>query len=249
MRKTILISGASTGIGRKTAQHLSAQDPQLSLILAGRNEAGLNQTRASLTNPDHHQILILDQSKPGEITPKLQALKLDTLTAVIANAGLSAENKAGPGDRWQEILDTNLSGTYFLVSELIPRLAPGTTRHIILISSLLAQVGVPGFTAYSAAKAGLLGLMRSWSAELAPQNILVNAICPGWVKSERVQEIIETHARENQLSRQEAEKSLARYSPLQKMAETQEVAELVSYLLHQNSATGQTFNLNNGSYM
>ena len=57
-------------------------------------------------------------------------------------------------------------------------------RHIVVVSSILARIAVPGYTGYSASKAGLLGLVRSLAAELAPQNVQVNAICPGWVDTD-----------------------------------------------------------------
>jgi NAD(P)-dependent dehydrogenase (short-subunit alcohol dehydrogenase family) len=94
-------------------------------------------------------------------------------------------NEAGEIDRWDELIATNLTGTYNCVRAFERSLADGPdARHVVVISSVLARIGVPGYTGYSASKAGLLGLVRSLAAEWAPRNVLVNAVCPGWVATD-----------------------------------------------------------------
>src|SRR4029078_2941382 len=68
---------------------------------------------------------------------------------------------------------------------MLDHLAPGPdTRHVVVLSSILARIAVPSYTGYSASKAGLLGLVLSFAAELAPRGVQVNAICPGWVDTD-----------------------------------------------------------------
>ena len=84
---------------------------------------------------------------------------------------------AGDGDRWDDIVQTNLFGTYWCCRAAERQLPDG--GRIVVTSSILARIGVAGYTAYCASKAGLLGLVRAFAAELAPRRIQVNAICPG----------------------------------------------------------------------
>ena len=99
--------------------------------------------------------------------------------ALVANSGIGGGNADGPDDRFEEIVQTNLFGGYWCVRAAVRHLAPGPERRdVVVIASILARIAVPGYTGYSASKAGLLGLTRSFSAELAPAGVQVNAICP-----------------------------------------------------------------------
>ena len=89
---------------------------------------------------------------------------------LVANAGLGGPNDPGPGDRFGDLVETNLVGTYRCVRAWQRHAAPGPdARHVVVISSILARIAVPRYTGYSASKAGLLGLVRSFAAELAPE--------------------------------------------------------------------------------
>ena len=96
----------------------------------------------------------------------------------VANAGVGGPNADGPDDRWDDLVATNLSGTYFTLRAA----ERAGAQDFVVVSSILARIAVAGHTGYSASKAGLLGLVRSLAAELAPRQ--VNAICPGWVDTD-----------------------------------------------------------------
>ena len=91
------------------------------------------------------------------------------LDALVANAGIGGPNDPGAGDRWDDIVKTNLYGTYWCARAAQSHLPDG--GRIVVTSSILARIGVPGYTAYCASKAGLLGLVRSLASELAPRRI------------------------------------------------------------------------------
>ena len=100
--------------------------------------------------------------------------------ALVANSGLGGPNTDGPDDRFDELVATNLNGTYYCVRAVLRQLAPGPERRdIVVIASILARIAVGGYTGYSASKAGLLGFTRHAAYELAPDRIRVNAVCPG----------------------------------------------------------------------
>jgi Dehydrogenases with different specificities (related to short-chain alcohol dehydrogenases) len=156
-------------------------------------------------------------------------------------------------DRWRHLIDTNLTGTYQTVQECLPYLKKDDApfKKIVILSSILARLGVPGYSAYCASKAGLLGLTRSFAAELSSEKILVNALCPGWVNTDMAQEGIEGFADALKITKEQAYQEAMKQVPLGKMSEPEEIAQFVGYLLseHQTSLTGQTIDINNGALM
>ena len=248
MKKTILVSGAGTGIGQAAAKGL--EEKGYALVLLGRNKENLEKTRAMLAEPMAHTIISADIRNAQEIKKGLEEVN-PLLHGVIANAGVGGENQYGENDRWQEIIEINLTGTYQLVEEALPYFAAKEDgyRHILLISSILARLGVPRYTAYCASKAGLLGLMRSWAVELAAQNILVNAIAPGWVNTSMARVGLVAMAEHNQREYDDILQEQMSHVLLGKMSEPEEIAELIAYLMKQESITGQTLDINNGAIM
>ena len=249
--KTFLVSGAGSGIGRAIANKLAAEDQKV--ILLGRTDVKLKQTKDELQNPDQHQIISADVRDKNAIGDGLKAAGLTHLDGVVANAGIGDENIYGSRDRWDEIISINLTGTYLLLNECLPYLKkqPERFKHIVIISSILARLGISNYSAYCASKAGLLGLMRSWAAQYARDKILVNAICPGWVETDMAQQGIQAYADAVNKSYDQALQEQMSMVPLQKMSQPGEVANLVCFLLseEQTSFTGQTFDINNGALM
>ena len=245
----IVISGAGSGIGRSIAQTLAERG--YSLILLGRNLGNLESTKNLLKNPSQHQCQPCDIRNSGEIHQALA--NVSSLYGLIANAGIGGENQYGDQDRWQEIIDTNLTGTYQTIQECLPLIKkdPAPFKKIIIISSILARLGVPGYSGYCASKAGLLGLTRSLAEEYSNDGILVNALCPGWVDTEMAQEGLQGFADTLKISREDAYKEAMKQVPLGKMSKPEEVAQLVAYLVskEQTSLTGQTLDINNGALM
>jgi NAD(P)-dependent dehydrogenase (short-subunit alcohol dehydrogenase family) len=168
--------------------------------------------------------------------------------ALVANAGVGGPNEPGPDDRFDDLVATNLVGTYNCVRAAQRVLAPGpATRHVVVTASILARIAVPGYTGYSASKAGLLGLVRSLAAELAPENVQVNAICPGWVSTEMAWTGIDAIA----ATREEGLAEAMREVPLRRMSEPEEIAGTVAWLLSDDArgVTGQAIDHNNGAFM
>jgi NAD(P)-dependent dehydrogenase (short-subunit alcohol dehydrogenase family) len=125
-QKTYVVSGAGGGIGRAIAVKLASGEGN-TIVLLGRNREKLQETRSLLPNSSSHFLLPVDLRKPQEVKVAFEDIKLSTrnLAGVIANAGIGGENQYGAGDRWSEILETNLTGTYSLVNEALPSLLEG----------------------------------------------------------------------------------------------------------------------------
>jgi NAD(P)-dependent dehydrogenase (short-subunit alcohol dehydrogenase family) len=254
MKKTYVITGAGSGMGRATAELLS-QNPDVKLLLVGRTEAALVETQSLLKHSTNHSIAPIDMRDASAWQQAIASHFNDetNLCGVFANAGVGGENHYGTEDRWDEIISINLTGTYVTIMELLPYLRKSSDafKHIIITSSCLARFGVPNYTGYCTAKTGLLGLTRSLSVQLASEHILVNALCPGWVETEMAKAGIQRLADRGEDSYEAEFKRQMSYVPLGRISQPQEIASMVAFLFsnQQTSMTGQGIDINNGSFM
>jgi NAD(P)-dependent dehydrogenase (short-subunit alcohol dehydrogenase family) len=243
-----IITGAGSGIGRAIALELALHGNNCYLL--GRNETNLQETISLLKNAEH-KIFVADVTDRNALQNIVDANTDLVVDGIMANAGVGGENNFGVGDRWNEIINTNLTGTYNTINYFLPMLqkSKSAVKHILITASVLARLGVANYAAYCASKAGLLGLMRSMAVQYAPQNILVNAICPGWVNTDMAQQGLQGIADGIGISK-EAFYDIAMQSvPLKKMSDPAEIAALVYYLFNQSSITGQAIDINGGSVM
>jgi ketoreductase len=251
---TYVITGAGTGMGRATAELLS-KNPNTSLLLIGRREALLEETLAACENRNNHRFAAIDirDAAAWKNTLASNFASVTNLCGVFANAGIGGENHYGAEDRWEDIISTNLTGTYVTIMELLPwlRKSPDSFKHIVITSSCLARFGVPNYTAYCTAKTGLLGLTRSLSVQLAGDHILVNALCPGWVETDMARAGIQNLADRAGQNYDTAFNEQMGYVPLNRISQPIEIARMVRFLFsnEQTSMTGQGIDINNGSYM
>ena len=247
-KKTYIISGGGSGIGKAIAIQLASEGHQI--ILLGRDLSKLENAISQLSG-ENHLAFSADVSDKNSVMAVVDKIKTTPVDGILANAGAGGENYWGENDRWDEIMNTNLKGTYNFVNAFLPNLhlSKNETKHILITSSVLARLGVVNYTAYCASKAGLLGLMRSWALEFAPQNILVNAIAPGWVDTDMAQEGLQGIADHIGITKAEFFDIAMQSVPLKRMSQPQEIADLVSYLVKQKSITGQTIDINAGSVM
>jgi NAD(P)-dependent dehydrogenase (short-subunit alcohol dehydrogenase family) len=143
-------------------------------------------------------------------------------------------------------------GTYQCVRGAQRHLADASERRdIVVISSILARIAVPGYTGYSASKAGLLGLVRSLAAELAGDNVQVNAICPGWVDTDMAWQGLDLLAEALGCTREQAYEQAMSEVPLRRMSQPEDIAGTVAWLLSADSrgVTGQAIDHNGGAYV
>ena len=227
MMKTIIITGAGSGMGEATAK-LLAENAEYSLILIGRSQSRLNNVLECLPNRENHASLGVDICNSNALRLGLaELLKDKSLECVFANAGIGGENSYGDDDRWHEIIQTNLTGTYNTIMESLPYLRKSNERfkHIVITSSCLARFGVPNYTAYCTAKTGLLGLTRSLAVQYAGEGILVNALTPGWVRTEMAERGIQLLADRAGITYEESFKQQMGYVPTGNISEPSEIAE------------------------
>jgi 3-oxoacyl-[acyl-carrier protein] reductase len=249
----IVITGAGSGIGRAIAQRLDQDGAQLSLF--GRRLAALKETAGLLQGGAHVASLDIADRSAVDAAFARAAAEHGPIHALIANAGVGGANSPDDpdGDRFDELIDVNLRGSYYCMRAAAAHLAAqeSGSRHMIAISSILARIGVPGYSGYCASKTALLGLVRSLAAEFAATGILVNAICPGWVDTDMAWEGLDAMASAMSISRDDAHSMAMQAVPLGRMGETREIAGLVAYLLSDDAkgTTGSSFDINGGAFM
>ena len=168
---------------------------------------------------------------------------------VVNNAGIAGVTPvdAAATAPWVDIIQTNLIGTYYVTRAAAPHVPNG--GRVIMISSVLGKFGVPGYTAYCAAKTGLIGFTRSLALELAPRKITVNALCPGWTDTEMARAGMREIASSAGISVEEFKKQAMSQVPLGEMVEPEEVANLVAFLCAStgDKITGQAISICGGS--
>lgn len=260
---TILITGAGSGIGKATALRL-ANRSGVRLLLVGRRLQPLEEVWSTLPNRDSHAFASIDVSQRNDLVSWLQSPQacLDEcpLVGVFANAGVGGPNTFGEHDRWDEIVQINLTGTYNTLQACYPYLSQSSgTKHALVTSSVLARFGVPGQSAYVASKTGLLGLVRSLATEWSPEGIMVNAICPGWVETEMAQASIQAMAEAQGISYGECKAQQEEILPAKRVSTPAEIAQWVDFLFSGlgkgcdkariETFTGQALDINSGSWM
>ncbi len=245
----VVVTGAGRGIGRAIALRLAAEGARLSLLARGRE--ALEATAADAGGAFVAAVDIRDAAQV-EDGFAAAADANGPVHALVANSGIGGPNEDGDDDRFADLVATNLLGTYACVRAAERRLAPGPERRdVVVVSSILARIGVPGYTGYCASKAGLLGLVRSLAAELAGENVQVNAICPGWVETDMAWEGIDLMGDALGISREDAYAQAMREVPLGRMSQPEDIAGTVAWLLSPDArgVTGQAIDQNGGAVM
>ena len=235
--KVALITGGSRGIGHALVHEFKKQG--WVVATCGTQLQRLQNSEADFTF--ECDVSNVESVKKGIAEVVSRFKKIDVL---VNNAGLAGNNSLEPEDSddfWHRVINVNLNGTYYLSKYSLNHL-PNQTGRIINIASVLALKGVPDATAYCAAKHAVLGFTRALSHHLAPRGITVNAICPGWVRTEMAQD----RMKEIGISEKDLESSV----PLGRFIEPHEIAEFVYGIATSPSAamiTGQALTLDGGT--
>ncbi|MBI5056884.1 MAG: 3-oxoacyl-[acyl-carrier-protein] reductase [Nitrospirae bacterium] len=242
--KTVLISGATRGIGRAIAVELAGEGANISFnfLKSGREAAELeNEIKNLGVNAKSFQADIKDFQAVRSWVDQTKEL-FGRIDIVINNAGVIKDKALAlmESDDWREVLNTNLEGTFNLTRAAIVTLMKQKSGVIINITSVSGIVGLPRQTNYSASKAGVIGFTKSLAKEVAPYNIRVNAVAPGFVETDMLKVLTE-----------EYKDQILKQIPLSRLGKPQEVAKMVKFLVSDNAAyiTGQTIAIDGGMSM
>jgi 3-oxoacyl-[acyl-carrier protein] reductase len=241
--KVALVTGASQGIGRAIALRL-AQDG-FRLALAARNEDKLKQVAAEIAAAGGQaEVFVLDIASEESIKATAKAVlthygKLDVL---VNNAGITRDNLLLRMKRaeWDEVLQTNLTGTFLLTQAVMGSMVRARSGRIITISSVVGRVGQAGQANYAATKAGLIGFTQSVAREVASRGVTANVVAPGFIESPMTAVLDE---------KQNA--TILSHIPLGRIGVDADVAHAVAFLASDGAGyiTGHVLDVNGGMYM
>ena len=247
-----LVTGGGRGIGRAIATALAG--PDTFVAVAGRTLAELDSTARDLESLGGKALAVeMDVTSEESVAAGMRELgrSVDHIDVLVNNAGIGGGEPVAGSDiaRWRSVVDTNVTGTYLVTREAIGTMRDG--GRVVNISSVLGRFGVPGYTAYCASKHAVVGFTRALALELAPRNITVNALCPGWVNTEMAAEGMRQGAAATGQTFEEFRDGALGVVPIQRIIEPEEVAELVRFVASPAAAaiTGQTYNICGGQTM
>lgn len=251
--KTVLLTGAAGGIGQALARAFLAQGARL--LLLDREAAPLNALAESLrSHPVHSAVCDLGSDAAVATVAAQVADRFGRLDVLVHNAGTEYPtpiDDAAPyaSTRWAALLDNNVSGMWRLTRALLPLLPRGAS--VIHQSSIWGHIGVAGFSAYSASKHAVVGLTRSLAFELGPRGVRVNAVCPGWVRTDAAMRSLAVMAREQGRSSAEVEREILARQALPVMLRPDDLADTFLFLASAGSAafTGQCLCPSHGEVM
>jgi len=250
--KTAVVTGASRGIGEAIARRFAENGARVAVT--ARSEDACRRIAEEIAAAGGEAIAIPCDVTAAESVARMVAAvveKWGSIDILVNNAGLSGSTPLDDRDdsRWDAILATNLTAVFRVTREALPHLSDGA--RIINLSSVVGRFGVAGLGAYSATKHGVIGLTRTFALELAPRQITVNALCPGWVETDMAREGFLRIADRIGGTEEKAREIAAKMAPLRRIIQPEEVAGLASWLASEEarSVTGQSIVLDGGQVM
>lgn len=243
-RRVALVTGASRGIGRAVACGLAADGFDLALVYAGNADAAADAVAACEAAGATARAYRCDVSNADEVEATVDAVLADfgSVWALVNNAGITRDTLLArmKDEDFARVLDVNLTGAFNMMRALTRPLMRQRGGRIVSVSSVVGLMGNAGQANYAASKAGLIGLTKSVARELAPRGVTVNAVAPGFVRTDMTaalpEQVVERY--EGQI-------------PLGRLADPEEVAGVVRFLVSDAAAyvTGEVIRVDGGMAM
>jgi len=237
MSKTILVTGASKGIGAAIALQLAKDGFDIWLNYRSDQE-GAEKVAAEIEEQGRKCTLLkFDVADEAAVEAILDPmLEEEVPYGLVNNAGFTRDGlmMMMSNDDWQNVLNVHMTGFFNVTKPVVTKMLRKRTGRIVNIASTSGQTGVAGQTNYSAAKSGLIGATRSLALEVAKRNILVNAVAPGFIETEMLSKLPMEH--------------ITPTIPMKRVGTPEEVAGVVSFLCSEQATyiTGQTISVNGG---
>ena len=235
--KTALITGASRGIGNAIALHLKNEDYRV--LGTATSTKGVEKLE---DQGIEGLVLDLNSFESKELLWEQVESKKIQISVLVNNAGITRDNIVlrMSENEWQDIMNVNLNGTFYLSKKVLKMMLKLKWGRIINITSTSASIGNRGQSNYSAAKAGVEAFTKSLAREVGKRNITINSIAPGFIDTDMTQQSDGVNSDE-----------LIKEIPLGRFGKPGEVAHLTSFLCSEEASyiTGQTIHINGGLYM
>ena len=238
--KKALVTGATRGIGKAIALHLSELGAEV--MITGRNEALLNDVAAQAKHKMHISIMDLSADDAVEKLCADADEKLGQVDILVNNAGITDDNllMRMKDEAWNNVLNVNLTKPFQLIRSLVRGMMKRRIGRIINITSVVGVAGNPGQANYCAAKAGIIGMSKSMAIELASRGITVNCVAPGFIQTDMTDKLTD-----------DQKEHILKTIPMQEMGRAEDIAYAVGYLASDAAkyVTGQTLHVNGGMLM
>lgn len=243
IQKFALVTGGSRGIGRAICIQMAKDLEYHLLINYNSNKEAAEQTLKAVEDAGGSgEIIQFNVSYAQGVNSALENWhenhKDAIIEVIVNNAGITKDGLfmwMKPED-WHQVIDTSLNGFYNVTNHLIQKMLVNKYGRIINMVSVSGLKGTPGQVNYSAAKGAVIGATKALAQEVAKRNITVNAVAPGFIKSDMTAEL--------------DEKELKKMIPANRFGEAEEVAHIVSFLASSKASyiTGEVININGGIY-
>jgi 3-oxoacyl-[acyl-carrier protein] reductase len=244
MEKVALITGGTRGIGKQIALTLASVGYNIALNYRTQNDE-LENIKNEIEAYNVKCLLVKgDVSKFEDCETFVNEIiaEFGSIDVLVNNAGITKDMLLlrMKEEDFCQVINTNLVGTFNVTKNVIPHMMKARLGRIINISSVVGISGNAGQTNYSASKAGIIGFTKSLAKEVASRNILVNAVAPGFIKTDMTD-----------ILKEEVKEDIAKNIPLKRLGEAQDVANVVKFLASCDSSyiTGQVINVDGGMLM
>lgn len=237
-----LVTGASRGIGAAVAKRLATTGLGIVINYKSNKDAALAVASAIENAGGKACLLPFDVASENSVDEALERWEVehpeDRISVLVNNAGIREDNLMifMQSEQWHKVINTTLDGFFYVTRRVLKGMLTKRNGRIINIASLSGLKGLPGQANYSAAKAALIGATKALAQEVGPRKVTVNAVAPGFIKSDMTKDLNEVE--------------LKKTVPLNRFGEAEEVAALVAFLASDEAAyiTGETISINGGLY-
>ena len=237
--KKIIITGATGGIGNELVKKFISLKGKV--LATGTNNEKLEKLKKEY--PDI-EILKFDISKHSEIENFIEdaSSKIKGLDILVNNAGITIDNLSlrMKNEEWKKVIDINLSSTFFICKYGIKKMLKNKFGRIINITSIVGHTGNIGQANYTASKAGMIAMSKSFALEYAKKNITINCVSPGFIQTAMTDKISD-----------EIKKTLMARIPMNKLGNGEDISNSAAFLASDAASyiTGETIHVNGGMYM